>query len=408
MRPVAAILLGLLTCFAFLSSTLTDALGLQAWRMGLFSGLVALLLVAALAAAPRVPVRHGAEGLWLLLLASLILLVDLPGGIDPVEYKIVLPVLVLLLGPRLALLCRGLDVPRLIWALLSLYVLLAVALHLLMGEDLLLRGEGEVLRWDVSGSVVTHGSLCAVHGLLAVAVVRSERSLAPRLVAAMLGTAATLMAFLAGTRTIVAILVLYAVLWVASAADRRRAARAATALVALVALVFALHTLLVSDAFLQRLSGAGDDYSSGRWSSIRHWLALAADAPMGLGLGAVRTMLAHGRPALDGERLLEWPHNEPVRFWIEAGPLGLLFVLGLIGTLLRTAWRAATACPDPLGRVLALALAADILAQSLLQNFFNSVYQATLFALILVVLVPRPEPLPAAAVRRLTREGAPG
>ena len=56
-----------------------------------------------------------------------------------------------------------------------------------------------------------------------------------------------------------------------------------------------------------------------------------------MGLGAVRELLADGRPALDGTSLLEWPHNEFVRFYVEAGPPGLLFVVLLLTVLVQRA-----------------------------------------------------------------------
>jgi O-antigen ligase len=167
------------------------------------------------------------------------------------------------------------------------------------------------------------------------------------------------------------------------------------------ATAFALWTVMVSDSFFLRLTGAQEDYSSGRWASIGHWLILAGDHPWGMGLGSVRELLAAGRPALDGTAHLEWPHNELVRLYVEAGPPGLLFVLLLLGVAVRRAVRAARSGIDPERRTLALAIAADLVAEALLQNLLNAVYHATVLFLMLTLATtapPEPEDRPGMAL----------
>ena len=171
------------------------------------------------------------------------------------------------------------------------------------------------------------------------------------------------------------------------------------------AITFSLWTTLVSDSFYLRLIGAQGDYSSGRWASIGHWLSLAGDHPWGLGLGAVRELLAGGRPALDGTALLEWPHNELVRFYVEAGPPGLLFVVLLLAVAVRRAVRVTRENIDPVQRTLALAIAADLVAEAFLQNLLNAVYHATVLFLLLT-LATSPERADASAMP--LAEPAPG
>ena len=96
--------------------------------------------------------------------------------------------------------------------------------------------------------------------------------------------------------------------------------------------------------------------------------------------------------------MLEWPHNELVRFYVEAGPPGLLFVALLLALLVRRATRAARATDDPMLRALVLAIAADLIAETLLQNFLNAVYHATVLILILCLAV--------ASARRSSRPAA--
>ncbi len=152
-------------------------------------------------------------------------------------------------------------------------------------------------------------------------------------------------------------------------------------------LAFGLLSLIASDTLWSRLTEIGrDDYSSGRWPSILHWLGLAAGHPFGLGMGAIRQILAGGRPEITGGHLLEWPHNEFVRLYVEAGILGFTLVLVLVVEVLRRALRSARATTDPVERTLLLAIAADMLAQCLFQNYFNSVYHATVMLMLLGML----------------------
>ena len=224
------------------------------------------------------------------------------------------------------------------------------------------------------------------------------------------------MVFLTATRTAALTLAVFALLHVATAGRPSRALAQVAAGGLGLAIAFSLWTTLVSDSFFLRLVGAQGDYSSGRWASIGHWLSLAGDHPWGLGLGAVRELLAGGRPALDGTALLEWPHNELVRFYVEAGPPGLLFVVLLLAVAVRRAVRVAREDIDPVQRTLALAIAADLVAEAFLQNLLNAVYHATvLFLLLTLATSPEPadesamplaEPHPAGKISPRSRAGS--
>ena len=60
-----------------------------------------------------------------------------------------------------------------------------------------------------------------------------------------------------------------------------------------------------------------------------------------------------------------------MRFYVEAGPPGLLFVVLLLALLVRRAVRAARDEADPVLRALMLAIAADLVAEACLQNLLQ-------------------------------------
>lgn len=382
MAFVTTRLLLVMVCgFAALSSSAAAALGLENERIFLFTGLVTVLLLLPFLVRPTLVRPSGPLVALLLLLAGMGLL-DAAGRVDPLDYKVALPVLVLLAAPNLARHVTPEAVERLAWRLLSAYVALTFLYQLLAEPEIVARGYEGIVRYDPIGSVVMHSSLSLIHLLLAVARLGAARSWSRRLPILLLAGMSLTMVLLTATRTALVTGALFALLSLAASAHRMATLRRLAAAALGFALVFSAHTLLVSDSFYLRLTGGQEDFSSGRWTSIRHWLQLAGDQPWGLGLGTVREMLAEGRPALDGTTLLEWPHNEFVRFFVEAGPLGLLLVALLLALLVRRAVRAAREA-DPVRRTLLLAIAADLLAEAALQNLFNAVYHATVLILIL-------------------------
>ncbi len=255
--------------------------------------------------------------------------------------------LVLLAAPNLGRFMTAADLTRFVWRLLSFYVAMTFFYQLVAEPAVVARGYESIVRYDPTGSVVMHSSLSLIH--LIVALARLGQSLSPgaRLATLALGCMSLSMVFLTATRTALLTLAIFAVLQLLTSARPDLALRRLVAAALGLALAFASWTLLINDSFWLRLIGAQGDFSSGRWDSIGRWLALAGDHPFGLGLGAVREQLVDSRPALGADTYLEWPHNEFVRLYVEAGPPGFLFVVLLLAVLTRRAIRAARIEADP-------------------------------------------------------------
>ncbi|MGD9508844.1 MAG: hypothetical protein AB7X49_09880, partial [Geminicoccaceae bacterium] len=288
-------LLLILACgFAALSSSVAAALGLEEERILGFTLVVGLLLLLPFLVRPRL-CRPGGAVVLLALLAAAMILVDLAGRFDPLDARIALPVLVLLAAPNLARFLPPEDLTRFAWRLLAAYVAVTFAYQVLAEPAIVARGYESLVRYDPTGSVVMHSSLSLI--LLLLAATRLTQPLRPgaRLMTLALGGMALAMVFLTATRTAGLTLAVFALLHITTstrpAGAAVRLALAGTGLV----LAFATWTVFVSDSFYLRLAGGQEDYSSGRWVSIGHWLTLVGDRPWGLGLGAVRELLAGGR-----------------------------------------------------------------------------------------------------------------
>ena len=380
-----------LTCaFAALSSSVAIALGLEQERIVVFSALVAgLCLLPYLQGAPLPRPGTGLLCLFLLLLA--IAVQDgLVGTLDPLDYKVALLLLVLLAAPGLAAELGETAMVRMSWALLALYVAVTFTYQLVAEPAAIARGYAGIVRYDVTGSVVMHASL----GLVCVVVALARAASGERLGTRCLGVAVAAMALVTvletATRTVVLTLALFAVFHLATAENWSVALVRLLAAACGLGLVFALYSALWNPNLLLRLGSTDTgDYGSGRLPSLAWWLGLMGDHPFGLGFGAVRELMADGKPFLEGESTLEWPHNEFVRFYVEAGPLGLAFILLLVGLLVRTALVAAAMDPVPERRALLLVIAADIVAESCLQNLFNAIHHATVLVLFLAAAAMR-------------------
>jgi len=382
--------------FAFVSSEASVLLRFDGVRMLAFVAALGTLLALALARDPHLRPREAGTVAVLALLLAVILAADATkGAVDPIDYKVALVLPLLLFAPNLARSSAGQDVAELVWRLLTVYVLVTAVSAALAVPEFLLRGRPELARLDFTGSLVGHAGLCVVYLLATLArMARAVSAFGLAAHAALAATAAT-MVLLTGTRTSLVTIGIYLAFDVAAARERAGAfPRLALAVLGVLTAVTA-YTLLVSDDFLERLLvGSSEDWSSGRATSQLHWLALAVGEPLGLGFGAVRELLRDGRPALDGVSLLEWPHNEPLRFFVEAGLPGLLFVGVLMARLARLAIVAARDETRPVPRALMLAIAADMLGQSLFQNYFNSIYHAVALLSVLVTLAASVEPVP--------------
>jgi O-antigen ligase len=392
-RVVVRLLLACVVAMAFVAADAAETFGLGTLRVVAGACLVGLLAGLPLLADRRLEVGHLALPLLLLLLLAGIAVADVPSGIDPIEYKILLLLPPMLAAPQLARRIPAVEVVALLHALLALYVVVTALLVATGDSSLLYKGGEAAPRLDASGSVVTHASMCLVYLLCAAASFAGAAPLG-RAVRLGVGVLALAMLLATATRTPYLALLIFVAARLLAGDGRQAVLRAALAGGIGLVLVLVVWTALVSDAAWLRLAGASQaDYSTGRLVSIRYWLRAAADGP--LGLGAVRATLAGGRPALATDADLEWPHNELVRLWVEAGPLGLAFALLLLGAAWRRGLRAARSVADPAVRVVILALLADLSAQMLFQNFLNSIYHATAWVTLLWMLTARTTSRPA-------------
>ncbi|MEZ5863900.1 MAG: hypothetical protein R3D25_07430 [Geminicoccaceae bacterium] len=349
------------------------------------------------------PIRAGASGRcrwWRSWLLGLIAAAGQGSTGELLDYKILLPILALLVAPSLRAALGDLAIVRVVLRAGGVYVLATAAVAMLAPSAATLRNVAEHVRIDLTGSVVLHASLCTIVAVAAFVGCAACRRPGRRLLLALVVVAAACMVLLTGTRTALVTLLFLAVLAIRSGTWQPLARPRLLFLCLAVLGGLVLLSMLVGDTLWSRLVELDRaDYSSGRWPSIGHWLALSGGAPFGLGMGTIRATLADGRPLIGDGQLLEWPHNELVRFYVEAGVPGVVLVLLLLGEVTRLALRQARITGDPAERALLLVIAADLWAQCLFQNYFNGVYQATVLILLVGVLAAGGagrEPRPAA------------
>jgi len=374
-------------CFIFVSAGAAELWGLQTLRVLLFAGCTMALMAAAAVRAPHFGGGHRDLPMALIGLLVIAVLADIGHGFHPFDLKLLLPILVLLFAPNIAEALGDMDVARVFHRLLALYVVATAATLAIGGANVVARGYDAFVRYDLTGSLVIHASLCAVFVVMGFARAMEAERVERRLLRLVPVLLAGLMMLLTATRTALVTLALFAVFSLIAGPDRERRVRHMLLAGAAAIAVFATFTLAVSDAFFLRLvSSEQADYSSGRLHSQLEWLERSDGHPLGLGLGSVRRSLEAGPLHIEDGHRLEWPHNEYLRHFVEAGWPGLVLITLLTGGLLRRAILAARLEPDPVRRSLVLVIAADMVAQSLFQNYFNTIYHATVMIMLLGLL----------------------
>jgi hypothetical protein len=271
-------LLVLVCGFAALSSSAAVALGLAEERVLVFTGLLLALLALPLLTRPALARPSGPALLLALLLAGIVV-TDAGGTFDPVDAKVALPVLVLLAGPNLARQLTPAELATFVWRLLSFYVAVTFLYQVVAEPAVVARGHERIVRYDPTGSVVMHSSLSLIHLVLAATRLGEPQPLRARLGVLALGGMSLSMVFLTATRTTLLTLTLLAVLTLLASPKPHRAGRRLAIAALGLGLAFAAWTLLVDDSFFLRLTGGQEDFTSGRWTSVRHWLALAGETP---------------------------------------------------------------------------------------------------------------------------------
>lgn len=376
----------LLACFSFLfvSSSTAALLGLQQLRIVLFSLVLLSLMIAAVICFPRFQIDT--MKIPLMLLAAVAWMLWMDPNPHVMDYKLALPIIVFLLAFNIRSAIHSIDITWMFWVLLTVYMIATFLLFALGSQFVSIRGTDGHLRYDLTGSIVTHASLCML-ALVVGSTLAINAHGGSRIVFASVATIAALMVMLTATRTSIATLLIFALLAMIAGPARLSLTKKLIVAATIAVLIFSAYTIIVSDAFFLRLfASTGIDYSSGRFHSIVHWIGLGLEKPIfGHGIGFVREMLADGRPQIDEGRLLEWPHNEFVRFYVEGGTVGLVTIVTLVVYILAKAVRRAPSVP-PEARVLTLMIAADMLAQCLLQNYFNTIYHASVLLMVFAVL----------------------
>lgn len=390
MPSIIHILLLASIIFLFISSAAADFAGLQEVRTILFSVVVGLAGLLSLVCRPRF---HTANPSWPLAMIALLVLIavaDLAGTAELLDYKIVLPIFAVLMAPSLA---HNVDRGRLLRHfryLLAVYVGTTAGSLMVGGPNVSVHRFDAILRTDVTGSLISHSSLCTIYVVLAATAVMSREARYRSVEAAML-CLAFWMLMLTATRTAVVTMALFGLLALHAGHYSFTRIRILAAAATVAALVFTIYSTAIDRSFYHRfLASEVSDFSSGRFDSIAYWLRLTDGSPFGIGMGAIRQSLAGGRPQLDGNSMLEWPHNEFVRFYVEAGQLGLLLVLLLVGGVTHTVLRSTRMTDDLLARHAMLVIVADMLARTCFQNYFNTVYHSTVLIMIAMVLAQRP------------------
>ena len=199
---MARMLLITVMLFMFLSADVTQALGVAELRItGYLAALGALAALRASGASAVVRATENGPHPPLILLAAIAIL-DTGPRTQLLDYKILLPIIVLLIAPSLARALASSDLAELVWRLLAFYLLITAATSAAGLVEPDIKGHDELVRYDFSGSVVAYSGLAVITLLVTAARLPGLRSRPVWLAHMLVAAVACVTIFLTATRTI--------------------------------------------------------------------------------------------------------------------------------------------------------------------------------------------------------------
>lgn len=270
--------------------------------------------------------------------------------------------------------------------ILSLYTLSIFTFIIATGLQSVLTptGAGGIYtRLNVTGSVTSLGISAVTSVMLSLPRLKSEARITTKLLALITSIAAIYIMMLCASRQTLLILAIFSLIHLISGniTNRRELIRKLEIFFAITLslTIFLIFSIFVNNSmFIRLFENPSSDYSSGRFSSITTWLKKMDETGAPLGLGHIRNNVVE-------EIELLWPHNEIIRFYIEAGIPGSIIILTLIIYGAIATLRTLKSSTPLIVKNTAIALFSVMIVQINLDNFINNIFLSAPIFLILSI-----------------------
>jgi len=271
-----------------------------------------------------------------------------------------------------------------IFFIFLIYIVVSFLSHLLGNTNIVNVGS-LYIRYDLTGSVTAHAVLCSLYIMFSSAYYLKFKSNVKRLALVASSFVSLYMIFLTGNRQSLIILILFGfILAYQQTKQINKSLFYFSIFITLFMIFFILFTLYVDSNMYYRVFNLNsDDVMSGRGVSVLFWLDKSSTIFGGLGLGYI----AQYGELYGGilETYENFPHNEYIRFYIEGGILGLVFIVTLLFVFFKLCFEIIKNDENNLRAIYVSAFFSVVFIMSIFDNLFFDMYKSNFYYLSVIL-----------------------
>ena len=270
--------------------------------------------------------------------------------------------------------------------LITLFVYIFVSFFLLVtGHGRTVSVSGLYTRFDLTGSVTGHAILCALFIMFSLSFLLSKVKSINSIMLVIGISIAFYMLLKTGSRQSILILIMFFSICAFLFKENKRNLIYSLALLSIFASVFSLYTVFVDNSFYYRFfSLDSSKFTSGRSEAIIFWLNNVTNHFIGNGLGYIAQYTSSQLTEI--ETYERFPHNEFVRFYVEGGLLGVVFIVSIFFIFFSKCLQIIRNDSSLLRKYFAAAFLSVFLVNIFLENLIFDIYKTSFYFFSVFIL----------------------
>ncbi|PHS73127.1 MAG: hypothetical protein COB22_02340 [Cycloclasticus sp.] len=276
------------------------------------------------------------------------------------------------------------TVCKLIWYLFLTYIVLTFSSYLAGHSREVIVGT-LYKRLDITGSLTAHAVLCSLFIMFTLAWFNTAKYIAPRWFMLCMLFVALYMLFKTGNRQSLLVLFIFGFVYTLAFPKKLQSILYASYGLMGMAGVFFMYTIFIDSNLFYRLFLLDErGFSSGRQEAIIYWISQVENVFTGLGLGNTAEFLVNLRGELYTYE--NFPHNELIRFYVEGGIFGLLFILLLLGYFFYWSYVVIKFDKNRMRVLYVTAVFSTVFISSVLDNLIFDMYKSNAYLMIILMM----------------------
>ena len=367
------LILILIICF-LIPSSLINLYNLRIFVITAFIISISLICIISVLSASNIN-EHFILSISLTILAILIILFYSNKNFELINYKFLIYILLIFASSSINKIFVSKKIISFFYIILNLYICYIFFNNILNNHSILI-GEKN-FRYDFTGSVTSHSINCLIYIFLSYFYIKRKKNVLLKLFIIINSIFAIYMLFLVAGRQFILITLFYFT-FLFFLKDERRIKLLIKILSIFIffLIIFSLFTIYINDNLYLRLFENNENFSSGRLEAIKFWYNFyLLEGPLGVGFIYANS----------SNYQIDWPHNEFIRFYLEVGFPGLIFIILILTFIYKKVNK------DPLSNITNIEIYFPIMIFSIIiiqlnfDNFIESIYRSFLFFFIIIV-----------------------